>query len=82
MTKAQITKAMKGATDPVVLRVLDDGEDPARALAILRERAPAGVALYLRRAGVERDRTVTPEVCTPYPAAVLGRNLARSSGSG
>jgi hypothetical protein len=76
MTKAAIARALKGTPDPVVLRELAPEEDAEATLRDLRTKAPPGAVLYLRRAGVSRDRTTIPMGLHPYPAAVIGRMRA------
>jgi hypothetical protein len=65
MTKAAIARAMKGTSDPVVLRELAPDEDALAVLADLRTKAPPGAVLYLRRASDQREDGKT--------AAIMGR---------
>jgi hypothetical protein len=65
MTKAAIARALKGTSDPVVLRELAPDEDAEATLRDLRTKAPPGAVLYLRHASDQREDGRT--------AAIMGR---------
>lgn len=73
MTTAQIRAALKGATDPVILRELADEDDHAAILAQFQRAAPKNIAIYPRHKGISRDRTTCPHTLDLTPAAIMGR---------
>ena len=70
MTRTQIAAAMKGTSDPVVLREIGPDEDPAAVLDLIRGHAPKSIGVYLRRASVVREDGRTVGLT---PAAIMGR---------
>lgn len=70
MTKAQITAAMKGTDEPVVLQELGPDDDHAAILADYQRNAPKNVGVYLRRPSAEREEG---RVIGLNRAAIMGR---------